>query len=338
MVEVICLQDSNISFEEYDEFLHKIYDDKSYARHIKRNAWYSQGQGYRVYLALLDGKIVGQTCNFRADAIIHGVKQEWWWSVDTYVLPEARGFGIGKLLQKKQREDKINVGAAWFSAANALILSKVAGNTISYWKKTYYPISRYFSILLEKFEKKVFKKDVTIPVRLSGFYSFLNSIGCQNLVVDEVSLTDEICDFISKCLSDKYDFYIDRTYDYLLWKWYENPDVNLTLLSVKKTNKRIAVIAFSDANGYMTPSFKGIRIIGSFIKKGSGIAERHIVRVVYRYLLKHKIEKDGVLMLSKGHYFPSLSWPNKGNAFYSTYSGEEIRMPYLDFSDEDMEQ
>lgn len=338
MVEVICLQDSNISFDEYDEFLHKIYDDKSYARHIKRNAWYSQGQGYRVYLALLDGKIVGQTCNFRADAIIHGVKQEWWWSVDTFVLSEARGHGIGKLLQLKQREDKPNVGAAWFSAANAYILSKVAGNTLSYWKKYYYPQSRFFSILLEKGIKIILKKDVNIAVRVPGFYGFLNSFGCPKFDVEEIALTDEICSFIENCLSAQYDFYIERNYDYLDWKWNKNPDIAPRVLSVKKDNKLLAIIAYSDADGYVTPSFKGVRVIGCFIDKESNITNRQVIQIINNHLRKNNIHKDGILVLTKGHYFPILSWPTNGNPFYSTYSGKRINKPYLDFCDEDMEQ
>ena len=47
----------------------------------------------------------GKPVHTRVNVRIDGHSDELWWGVDTFVLPAARGEGIGKKLQKKLLDD-----------------------------------------------------------------------------------------------------------------------------------------------------------------------------------------------------------------------------------------
>ena len=94
-----------VNSEGFSKFLHSENDVELFEKRIRRINLYRSYLDVKVLGATVNGRFVGQSCAFRSVVVANGVRREWWWSVDTFLLQECRGLGIGKALQEKFHQD-----------------------------------------------------------------------------------------------------------------------------------------------------------------------------------------------------------------------------------------
>lgn len=350
MVEYIYWDFKNnpVSIEQYKSFLTEYYGSDADSRY-ERTMWYYQKGNYHLLLALEDGVLLGQSSAYKVFINIGGKKKEFWWSVDTFVLPAARGKGVGKNLQKKLHKDFPNFSSLWYSKANGFIKRKCGAYGLLKCPFNYYSASSFLSVLLCVFVKRFLHKVVHFPVIYRNKYFILNNLFSfkNKWIVQDVQLSehiDELSPLIDESLKE-HDFYVIRDKDYLFWKYIENPTIGgyKTLFFYSKSNpeKLLGAVIFSST--YMKTTFSiplnVFTILDSFIVPGSGLSKRQILLETIRYYHNLGVAVDGILALGDFSYFPFLRYPWDGTALLTNYVGSSnIENPYLSYSDQDMEQ
>ncbi len=335
------LENSNVTENEYIEFLSKVHGKNAIHRYKDRGKWYQQTGDYHILIAILDGKIVGQSSSYTVEAVVDKKNVRLSWSVDTFVLSEARGKGIGKKLQKKLHEDTENFSSAWYSPLNGIVKRKCGAKEFYRYYFPYYPISKYATIFLELAIKKVFKKDLRLNIRVPNFYIFLNKKNLTKFTFKEIyKFEDSHIKFIEETLSSKYDFYVKRDSAYLEWKYFKNPDLkNFHIIEVKKGDDIEAIISFSEARErtYIMTKYFGPTILDIFIKPKSLFTKKHVIPMIVKYYKERKITLDGINTIFNIPFYPKIIYPRIGSPFLSTYKGD-IKKPYISMMDQDMEQ
>ena len=340
------LHKNDIYSPEYRTFLEKFHGDGTYELRRQRMEWYwlLGDEGFRVLVAKAGDEYVGQACTYRVKAQINHEVREIWWGVDTFVLSAFRGKGIGKALQARLHQDVPNFTSAWYSPANGAIKRKCGGHAILKFPFAYYPVSCYFSILLELGMRKIFNRSVGLPhIRLPHFYSTLNAWmhrKDQAYTVAEVSQEKlpSLSSLINTFLEDE-PFHIVRSEDYLKWKYIDNPLLRCRVLSISKDNAIVGLVVFSCVNDSLviaSPA-RTVKILESLYRKDSGLSHRDLLFLVTGYLKQHKEKLDGIQSLQRIKYWPSLVYPFSGTDLLSTINIEKLPSGYLTFIDQDME-
>lgn len=338
-----------VSVEQYKSFLESYYGEDAKERFV-RMMWYRQRNGYAILLALENGKLLGQSSAYQVSVIVDGFRQEFWWSVDTFVLPIARGKGIGKKLQKKLHEDFPNFSSLWYSKTNGLIKRKCGACEFLKVRFNYYPVNSFFTVLFCVFAKRVLHKELSFPIGIwRDKYYTLNKIcrGKNKFDVKEVDLCDKMKELsvLAKQVLEGKDFYVVRDADYLVWKYLNNPTIGeyktLFFYSTKQSEKLMGAIVFSVP--YLKKTFsiplRVFTVLDCFTISESLLAKKDMLCSAIRYFHKRHVAVDGVLTLEDYGYFPFLRHPWKGTALLSTCKNvSEIKAPYLSYSDQDMEQ
>lgn len=338
-----------INMEQYKLFLTSYYGEEADERYA-RTMWYRQRGDYAVLLAIDDGKLLGQSSAYKVYAMISGRREELWWSVDTFVLPIARGKGIGKKLQKKLHEDFPNFSSAWYSKTNGSIKRKCGAHELLNIPFNYYPVSSYFSVIFRIFIKKILHKDLPIfSAILKNKYYNLNRFwrSTPNFIIKEVNLSDNLKKIVelANFSLEKKDFYIIRDYEYLSWKYLKNPTIGeyktLFFYDAKQSDKLLGAIIFSMPflKRVFSTQLKIFTVLDYFILTEETVTKSDALCSAIRYFCEHQIHVDGVLTLENFQYFPLLRYPWKGTPLLSTYAEiNNFKTPYLSYSDQDMEQ
>lgn len=334
-----------ISVERYKEFLHEYYGELAESRYY-RLEWYIKRKNFYLLLALYNGEPVGQACTYRVLAQIKGEMCDWWWGVDTFVLAEMRGKGIGKGLQKRLHLDFPSFSSLWYSRANGAIKRSCGAIDFLYAHFNFYPIESFGSILMKIFFLRYFNRTIFIPaIGRNKFYYFnrlFSTLG--KYVVKEIDLKDslsEIIPFVEKSL-EKFDFYIPRDCDYLYWKYVDNPTLKeYHAIAVYSSDNAVllAVVIFSGVFRRKTFSLlMDVATILDVFLVDSRFPKRDLLLLVMKYFKDRKIHIEGILSLQDMGYFPCLRFPHKGMALLSTNKGQVSNSFYLSYSDQDMEQ
>ena len=344
MIELVYLSENNnrLTQEEYNKFLLEYYKNEYNAR-LKRIKWYQQYcSDFKILLAIINGKPVGQSCAYKCTAVIHKQDTEWWWGVDTFVLPAMRGKGIGKKLQLKLHQDLPNFSSAWYSPSNGYIKRICGANLLYRINFNYFPVSSYVTPIITNAAKKFLNKQLHFNHICKWKYLKYNNLFINNRRYEEIKLEEkltELLPLINKSLN-QYDFYIKRDLNYFVWKYFLNPDLKYhTLLIYSNNNIPAGIIIFSEIfskNLLLTPIY-AVTLLDIFIDPNSNITTKMILTLIGQYYKTKGQYLDGILSLENSSYFPVFRYPIKGNYLLSTYKGN-IQKPYISYSDQDMEQ
>lgn len=346
---------NNISFKflkkedlyspDYIELQNKIHGENGYNSRIKRIEHYLKSEDFKIIVALLNGKMIGQAAAYKVTAIINGKEQPFYWGCDTFLLPESRGLGIGKHLQNELHKACPNFSSAWYSPINGIIKKKCGSSELMKLRFTYYPVSSFIDIFVQLITAKIFKKRIKLKYSIPYLYYNFNKIFYKNKLnnfeIKEIYLNDitsEISDFIEKSLN-KYDFHIKRSLEFMKWayEWKENHYHILTINNKKKEIE--ALVIFSDIHNatHVIARFNGVSILDLIINTKSNLKKKDIIMLVISYYKKRKEKLDGIITFEQIRYFPKFIYPSPYSPLLSTCT-EKITNGYISFIDQDMDQ
>ena len=313
------LSKSDVDTQRYKSFLEKYHGEGSFIAWRERIAWYfSRGEkNYRILVATMGNEYVGQSCAYCVEGVVLKKQIKIWWGVDAFVLPEMRGKGIGKHLQRKLHEELPNFSSAWYSPTNGIIKRKCGSHAILSYPFVYYPVSCYCSILVELILKKLISRKISIPrIRLPYMYSKMNMMNYKWMKaynVEELKVSDipNLSDFIENILADV-DFHIIRNESYLLWKYIDNPRMKCRVLSVSKNGNMVGLIVFSEIRNGSVVLAKAnvVKVYESLFSKESGLSHKKMLYVIADYYFHQNKMLDGILSLQKNELPPIFNLPS----------------------------
>lgn len=333
-VKLEYIEDANVSEESYLHFLESQYEHRAQCKHGVRREWYKKRSGYKILLALENGHILGQSCAYKDIAIIHGEETEIWWGVDVFVLPEARGKGVGKLMQQKFHRELPNFCSAWYSPVNGIVKRKCGSKELFSVSFCYYPVSSYFTYMGNLILKKVLKRNISLKFPIPYLYTSLNRRRYKDYSFQEVALDARAFEFISDSSLSSFDFYVKRDSKYLKWRYMENPNLKYHVIEISKDNKAEAIAIFTEV--HFEEAFYISKVMDVFKKCGSVLKEKDILCFIAKYFKSQNVKIDGLMHLTECNYYPRFV---RNTKFLSTIGiDKNVMRPYISYSDQDMVQ
>lgn len=322
--------------EQYKTFLKEYYKERFEAKWA-RFLWYSKKAGYHILLAEIDGELVGQSCVYPSKLTIDGEVHDIYWGVDNFVLSSYRGKGVGKALQKRLHEDFEGFSSTSYAGVNGHIKRKYGAQAISKTNFYFFPISTFFSLYLSLGICKVLKKHLGI-LRFRNLYAPpYYSKGVDIEVVNSWYSND--IEFVNHTLSNRYDMYVYRDYNYMKWKYVENPSVDYDILRIRKDGIIVAIVSLSKQRREMFAgvSLNTVKVLDFFNPVDSGMTDRQILSNIKTWIAKNRQSTDvlkGVTDINtaikiKYHTRPFLT--NMKNI-------KQVHRPYISCMDQDLEQ
>lgn len=340
------LSKRDVDTQRYKSFLEKYHGKVNFIAWRERIAWYfSRGEeNFRILVATMGNEYIGQSCAYCVEGVVLKKHIKIWWGVDAFVLPEMRGKGIGKHLQRKLHEDLPNFSSAWYSPTNGIIKRKCGGRGILHFPFTYYPVSSYFTIVLELALKKLVSRKLTLPrLRLPFFYSKLNSLNekwIRDYELEDLDINElpKLSDFIEDCLSGM-QFHVVRSESYLKWKYVDNPRMRCRVLSVSENGSRKGLLVFAEPKeeSVVMAKAKVVKIYESLFSKESHLAHKKLLSLVADYCHRQNMTLDGILSLQEIQYCPAFVYPRPHSELLSTIEIDRLETGYITYSDQDME-
>ena len=132
---------------------------------------------------------------------------------------------------------------------------------------------------------------------------------------------------------------MERTEDFIRWKYYENPSVKVNNLTFYRNDKIIAEVFFSDVYKYHMINIQArfSKVLDVFMAdEKDRKLNKIIISEICRYFIKRKIKIDGLCSMQKFNYYPYLTFLHQ--PLLSTHKVVEFINPYLSYGDADMEQ
>ena len=339
------LDEIEIDSVEYQSFFEKFHGKGSFSIWNTKMHWYFKCGAYKVLVAILDGNYVGQSSGYMAKAMVNGEIKEIWWSVDTFVLKEMRGKSIGKQLQNRLHQDLPNFSSISYSNLNGIIKKKCGAKECLDIRFTYYPISCYFTLIIDLAIKKAINRNLSFPkLRLPYFYPMINHFfyRSNDYDIEEIprySLAEDVSGFMEQCLKDA-PFHVVRSIDFLKWKYTDNPILSFHAFSILRFGERIGVIILSDVykGRYLVTQANLVKILDFVVKKEYQKDSGAILEMVLDYCRERwSILPDGILSAQLFQYKPSLLYP-KITHMLSTLDTKKIESGYVSYIDQDMER
>lgn len=329
---------------EYIELQNRIHGKNGYARRLNRIEHYAAMGDFRVIVAIINGRMVGQSAAYKVKAIIEGREQVFFWGCDTFLLPESRGYGVGKHMQNELHKACPNFSSAWYSPINGIIKRKCGGIDFLDLKFTYYPVSNFCGLMWQLLSAKLFKKRQTVKAHVPFLYYNLNKLfhknklkGYEVVEIHYSELGEEIAEFMVNSLKG-YDFYIKRDLDFLRWA-YGYKEGQYHMLLIKQNGKIHAVVAFSKIHHatHVIARFNGVSILDLVISPDSELTTKDILLYVIQFHKERNEKIEGVITFEQMNYFPKFIYPNPSVPLLSTY-GKKLSNGYVSFIDQDMDQ
>ena len=338
------LNETEIDEPKYVSFFEKYHGEGSFETWGKKIHWYFSTDNFRLLVAENESGFLGQSTAYMAKACVFGEEREIWWGADAFVLEEMRGKSIGKRLQKKLHEDLPNFSSVAYAALNGIIKRKCGAKELKSIPFYYYPISCFFTMLLELTIRKLTRNAIRLPrLRLPSLYLKANLLGCSSvkqLVVREITREDvpDLSTFMEDCLKQE-DFHIIRSKEFLKWRYTDNPLTSFNALSVEKDGEQVGIVILSDVyqGRYLVTNARLAKLYDCVAKQESGVSQEQVLKAALAYL-RQKWQKapDGILAIQKIPYCPRITYP-RGRAFLSTLECKELHSLYLSYIDQDME-
>lgn len=333
------LKNSSFSLLQYKKFLHEFYGSRIEYK-SEQFEWYRKQGNYIVVIAIVNGKIVGQATAYTCKAYISGSILPISWGCDTFVLPKYRGLGLGKKLQEYLHEHATNFSSAGYTPLNGIIKRKCGAHILFTDSFVYYPVSNLINFALKKIAQKKANINLRLPLCKFPFYYYLNKKRKKHFDIqieryEEIS--DEVLSFMEHTLHSQYDFYIVRDKEYMQWKYLENPSMTYRLLTVRKNEKLLATIFFTDV---FCSVLSGIRlhyckVLDSIIAKDCGFTQLDSLLCVMKYWKAQHVYVDGIASLFDVCYWGKVGFKRP---MLSMLHGVKVNSPYIAYSDQDLEQ
>ncbi len=336
-IELFYISDFSKERERLMKLYQKYYRADALQRFNERIPWYQKNEDYHLLVAEMNGELVGQACVYKVTAFINKKYLTFYWGVDTFVLSQMRGKGVGKKLQEKLHKDFPNFSSAWYSATNGIIKKKCGARELFSVNFAYYPVSKYYSFIIDRAVRKLFKKEIHFSLPIYQCYNFHKGNRLNGIDLNEVTFTDAIIAKINHFVeTSDYDFYIERTKDFFRWKYDENPNLKYHLFEVTKDGETVAIFAVSHVFESMVKDGRAnvCTILDYFINKNSVISLKDLMTLTINYY-KGKSKLEGIKAIGE------VDFPFRliiKEPLLTTYSGEHIHCPYLSYIDQDMEQ
>lgn len=238
--------------EEIWEFIKKAYGNRAIYKIPERWIWefcnnpYWNEDKLPIWIAKDNNVIIGQTCAMRILLKIKNTIYPAAWSVDTIVLPEYRGKGVGSKLQRMNAENHEIFMSLSMSEANRNIkkrLGSIEVESVKLFKRRLCLTPKYIYDLLrlkKEHNSKIAELLLKIicPFKLQyilifffniiiSFYShfFIKDRDCGSTEISEVErFGDEIEELWEKT-QNNYDIIVKRDCSYLNWKFTDQPSV-----------------------------------------------------------------------------------------------------------------
>lgn len=319
--------------ELYLEF----YGEVGRMRLEKRYSWYKKHGNYKLLLAEYDGKLVGQASAYQVKCIVKNAPVELWWGVDMFLLEKARGLGIGKKLQNKLHNDCRNFSSVWYSPINGIIKRKCGAKDLLSVKFCYYPISKCYGFFLDRVFGKVFKMKAHVQLPIYDIYSKVNACSAKGYSTEELNFSVSIVNQMNIWLAQsQHDFYVERNWDFIRWKYIDNPNMDYHLLEIKNNDVVCGYLAFTEV--YPSCFHGGIanvcRILDFVKSPNTSLNLKNAISIISSYY-RGKKKLEGVEALESINYaFKKV----ESTTLLSTMEEKNINHPYLTYIDQDMEQ
>ena len=338
-IEIKRLEDTSFTESEYYQLLQEFNGDRTKYKY-EQYKWYREHGRYLVAVVIVNGKLAGQATCYVCNVFCNGTKLPISWGCDTFVLPQYRGLGLGKKLQKYLHEHTVNFSSAGYTPLNGIIKRKCGANELFINDFLYYPVSNLFNFVFQKLGKKWFKKDLKLPSCSFPFYYHLNKKRKKEFkisVEEYTNISDEILAFMEATLHSQYDFYVIRDKEYMQWKYIENPSMTFRMLTVRKTDILCGVIFFTEV---ATCALSGInlrycKLLDSILVNDCGFTQKDALISVMRYWTSQHIQVDGIASMFNVPYLGKIGFKR---AMLSTLQNVKIHSPYMAYSDQDLEQ
>lgn len=339
MIEIRELNNTSFTDVQYKEFLHEFNKERTEYKY-KQYEWYKKWQKYKVAVAIIDGHLVGQSTAYTCSAYCSGNILPLSWGCDAFVLPQYRGLGLGKKLQKYLHEHTENFSSAGYTALNGIIKRKCGAKEILQNDFVYYPFSNLLNFIIRKGTKKIFKKELNIHLCKTPFYYFINYKkieGFEMQIEKYETILEEVLPFIDHVLKSQYDFFVIRDRNYMRWKYVENPTMTYKLMTVRKSKKLIAVIFFTDISSCLLSGINLVycKLLDSIIIKDCGFTQKDALLSIMKYWKSQKVHLDGIVSMFNVHYIGKLGFKRP---MLSTLANLKISSHYMAYSDQDLEQ
>ena len=339
------IQPQDIDAPEYIHFLESFHGEGTFSLWRKYMLWYWQlgDNGFRVLTAKRGDEYIGQACAYRVRAFVNGTEQDLWWGVDNFVIAPMRGKGVGKLLQSQLHRDLRNFSSAWYAPANNTIKRQCGAHGIMTFSFGYYPVSSYFSILMELAMKQLISMKISVPrIRIPWIYSMINSPrnkGLNNYKLQDIDLVQlpSLSNFIEGCLKDK-EFHVIRSEQYLQWKYVSNPRTRCRAVVARNDDTTVGLIVFSEIleQKVVHAMARVVKVYDILSTPTSGLTYKHLLYMLSEYLHKRGERIDGFKLLQNVAWHPSLLYP-KNRELLSTLNVGELSSGYITYIDQDME-
>lgn len=343
-VKVDYLPEAGLEDPKFVSLSEKFYGKGQYASRKARLEHFSAFLDFRCCVAIVDGDYVGQSCAYKTYAIAEGKRREFWWAVDTFVLSECRGKGIGKKLQEKLHQDIPNFSTAWYSPINGIIKRKYGADDIFGYRLMYYPVSCLFSMALDACWRKIFKRPFPVRLSLPSFYSRLNSLmslkRLRRCEVEEHRVQDMAehdFAFIAESMKG-YDFYIERSPEFLRWRYTAMP-YGIHLYRIKQEGKQVAFAACSDPHpsGFCGAPVQVVTIYELLIAPDVSLNRKDVMFLLSEQFRKQGKHVDGIYSSLDTSYMGRVCYPVSPRLVLSTLRGK-FKNPYFTFADQDLDQ
>lgn len=234
--------------ERIGQFLQIAYQDRAQCKFPARWLWlfvnnpFRGGRGLPIWLAELDGQIVGQTCEMIVPLKMADSVHPAAWGVDFIVLPEFRRHGIGRLLQRAQTDyhdifmalsmspiSRHGLTSLGFTEANPAaelyklirILPEQARGMVDNKLGTGHILSRVCAIRCVAMGLAI----------LLNFLTWLRDLvrrreGARTITIEPVERFGDELDQLWVRLAPRFPVIVERSAAYLNWKFTEQPDMN----------------------------------------------------------------------------------------------------------------
>jgi GNAT superfamily N-acetyltransferase len=309
--EVKYVRDADVA--RYETFLKKWLGDRYQRDYPDRFQWLhgtNIGTVETVLVAVMNEtqEIVGQTCAMPVTAKLNDATLKINWSVDTFVLPEVRGMGVGSALQQRLHEMADPCLSLLYSDGNQKAKSK-AGAIEGPRVTTYLWLNdlRLDELLgfLRKAASKLRKRkrsEVRPPTPPEAAYYASASFALKyrmragllkrrlqriaGSLAPDIRLEREtqLPAAYGKLWEDvrqQYDFAVERSNDYLTWKYAEQPGIRPLLVSAYGPGGELAGCLIAGWYEHLgirgVISARGVRILETLTRKDDDELVAHLV-------------------------------------------------------------
>jgi GNAT superfamily N-acetyltransferase len=252
-MDYIVRQATYADRDKIRNFLEKAYPLRTQFKFPKRWNWefvenpFWRGDNLPIWIAIYDGEVIGQTCAMYCPLKVGHEVYNAAWSVDTIVLPEYRGCGIGSKLQRLSAQNHRIFMSLRMSSINRSIKTKFGSKPVTevtnFIKWIKIDKSRYSNAVkkriinsklitgiwlfccrtfkLDTFLVSILNAGISIRILLKG-----RTPNNSNILIKEIDYFEENINKLWERTKHQYGVIVERKQTYLNWRYCAQPHMN----------------------------------------------------------------------------------------------------------------